>query len=75
MGTEGPNQTQKLPSTSQKYIENLSRLVAQDPAARVKIPDLVKLLKRILDRLEKQPATVRITDLRTNRPVDLTRKK
>ena len=71
MGTEGPNQTQKLPSTSQRYIENLSKLVAQDPTVGAKVPDMVRLLKEILDRLEKQPATVRITDHRANRPVDL----
>lgn len=72
IGTEGPNHTQKLPSTSQRYIENLSKLVAQDPTVGAKVPDLVMLLNRILGRLEKQPATVRITDRRSNRPVDLT---
>jgi pimeloyl-ACP methyl ester carboxylesterase len=72
MGTEGPNQTQKLPSTTEKSLKTLSKLVAQDPIVGAKVPDLVGLLKRILDRLEKQPATVRITDTRTNRPVDLT---
>jgi len=71
MGTEGPNHTQKLPSTSQKAIENLSKLVAQDPTVGAKVPDLSGLLKRILDRLEKEPATVRITDRRANRPVDV----
>jgi pimeloyl-ACP methyl ester carboxylesterase len=32
---------------------------------------MVGLLKRILDRLEKNPATVRITDRMTNKPVDV----
>lgn len=71
MGTEGPNHTQKLPSTSQKQIETLSKLAAQDPTVGARVPDLAGLLKRILDRLEKQPATVRITDRRGNRPADL----
>jgi pimeloyl-ACP methyl ester carboxylesterase len=72
MGTEGPNHTQKLPGTTQKSIETLSKLVAQDPTVGAKVPDMVGLLKRILDRFEKQPATVRITDQRKNRPVDVT---
>ncbi|HEV8484593.1 MAG TPA: alpha/beta fold hydrolase [Blastocatellia bacterium] len=71
MGTEGPNHTQKLPSTSQKAIETLSKLIAQDPTVGAKVPDMAGLLKRILDRLEKEPATVRITDRRTNKPVDV----
>lgn len=72
LGTEGPNHTQKLPSTSQKQLETISKLVAKDPTVGAKVPDMVGLLKRILDRLEKQAATVRITDSRANRPVDLT---
>ena len=71
LGTEGPDHTQKLPSTSQKAIETLSKLVAQDPTVGAQVPDLVGLLKRVLDRLEREPATVRITG-RANRPVDLT---
>jgi len=71
MGTEGPNHTQKLPSTSQRQIETLSKLVAQDQTIGAKVPDMAGLLKRILARLESQPVTIRITDRRTNRPVEL----
>jgi pimeloyl-ACP methyl ester carboxylesterase len=35
------------------------------------MPDLTGTLKRVLDRLEKEPVTVRITDQRTKKPVDV----
>ncbi|MFL6276349.1 MAG: alpha/beta fold hydrolase [Blastocatellia bacterium] len=69
IGTEGPNHTEKLPSTSQRQIEKISKLVAADPSVGKKVPDLTGLLKRVLERLEKQPATIRITDRRSNRAV------
>jgi pimeloyl-ACP methyl ester carboxylesterase len=72
IGTEGPDHTNKLPSTSQAQLERLSKLVAKDPAVGAKVPDMVGLLRRTLDLLEKEPATVRITDQRTKRPVDVT---
>lgn len=71
IGTEGPDHTQKLPSTSQKQIETLSKLAAQDPNVAASVPDMAALLKRILGRLEAEPAVVRITDRKSNRPVDL----
>lgn len=71
IGTEGPNHTQKLPSTSDKQIETISNLAAQDSKIGAMVPDLAGLMKRVLDRLNKEPATVRITDRRTNKPVDL----
>jgi len=71
IGTEGPNHTQKLPSTSKKQIETISKLAARDPRIGALVPDLAGLMKRVFDRLEKEPATVRITDRRTNKPIDL----
>ena len=35
------------------------------------MPDLAGTLKRILDRLEKEPVTVTITDQRTKKPIDV----
>src|SRR5215216_3149591 len=71
IGTEGPDHTQKLPSTSQNQIETISRLAATDQIVGSKVPDFKGLLKRVLGRLETQPATVRITDRRSNKPVDV----
>ncbi|HYV04485.1 MAG TPA: alpha/beta hydrolase, partial [Blastocatellia bacterium] len=71
IGTEGPNHTQKLPSTSDKQIETISKLASQDPAIGKLVPDLTGLMKRVFDRLHKQPAVVSVTDRRTNKLVDL----
>ena len=71
IGTEGPNHTDKLPSTSDASIRRLSALVARDPELGPKMPDLTDTLKRVLDRLEKEPITVTITDQRTRKPVDV----
>jgi pimeloyl-ACP methyl ester carboxylesterase len=71
IGTEGPDHTDKLPSTSDASIRRLSALVARDPELGPKMPDLTGTLKRTLDRLEKEPVTVTIMDQRTKKPVDV----
>ncbi|HEU4715060.1 MAG TPA: alpha/beta fold hydrolase [Pyrinomonadaceae bacterium] len=71
VGTEGPDHTDKLPSTSDESIRRLSAIVANDPELGQKMPDLTGTLKRILDRLDKEPVTVTITDQRSKKPVDV----
>jgi pimeloyl-ACP methyl ester carboxylesterase len=71
IGTEGPDHTDKLPSTSHNSIRRLSDIVAKDPQIGTKMPDLAGTLKRILDRLEKEPVTISITDQRTRKPIDV----
>ncbi len=71
VGTEGPDHTDKLPSTSDTSIRRLSAIVAKDPELGPKMPDLTGTLKRTLDRLEKEPITLSITDQRTRKPVDI----
>lgn len=61
IGTEGPNHTLKLPSTSQRQLELLSKLAARDPVIGKKVPSMTAMLKRILGRLEKEPVTLPIT--------------
>jgi pimeloyl-ACP methyl ester carboxylesterase len=71
LGTEGPDHTDKLPSTSDKSLERLAQIVAKDSEIGSKMPDLVGTLKRVLDRFEKEPVTVTITDQRSRKPVDV----
>lgn len=71
IGTEGPDHTDKLPSTSDLAIRRLSALVAKDPELGPKLPDLTGTLKRTLDRFEKEPVTITITDQRSKKPVDV----
>ena len=71
IGTEGPDHTDKLPSTSDLAIKRLSEMVAKDPELGPKMPDLAGTLKRVLDRLEKEPVTISITNQRTRKPIDI----
>jgi pimeloyl-ACP methyl ester carboxylesterase len=71
IGTEGQNHTRKLPSTSQKSLERLARVARADPIVGPKVPDMMGMLKRVFDRLEKEPITVRVMDRRKNQPVDV----
>jgi pimeloyl-ACP methyl ester carboxylesterase len=71
VGAEGPNHTRKLPSSSQQSIERLSKLIAQDPTVGPKVPDFAAMLKRVLDRLEKEPITLSVTDNKKRQPVDV----
>lgn len=71
LGTEGLNHTLKFPSTFDEQLKKLSDLAAQDENVKAKVPDMVALLKRILEKLEKEPITVSVFDLRKNREVEL----
>lgn len=71
IGTEGQNHTHKLPSTSDLMLRQLAKLIAADPVVGPKMPDMIGVLRRIFDRLDKEPISVRITDPRTRKPVDL----
>lgn len=71
IGTEGPDSTDKLPSTSDKSLARLAQIVAKDPDIGSKMPDLTATLKRVLDRFEKDPVTVTVTDQRAKKPVNI----
>lgn len=71
-GTEGPDHTDKLPSTSDNAVRRLAKIAAADPEIGPKVPDLYATLKRVMDKLEKEPARVTVTDRRTSKPVELT---
>jgi pimeloyl-ACP methyl ester carboxylesterase len=72
IGTEGPDHTNKLPSTSDTSLKRLASLAASAPELEGKVPDLVGMLREVLERLEKQPATLQITDQRTKKPIEVT---
>lgn len=71
IGTEGPDHTEKLPSTSDTSLRRLAEVAAKAPELQGKLPNMVDLLKRLLDRFEKEPVTVRITDARSRKPVEV----
>ncbi len=71
-GSEGPDHTEKLPSTSDEAVRRLARIAAADATIGAMVPDLYATLKRVLERLAKEPARVTVTDRKTNQPVELT---
>ena len=71
-GTEGPDHTDKLPSTSDNALRRLAKIAAADPEIGPKVPDLYATLKRVMEKLEKEPAKVTVTDRKANKPVEIT---
>ena len=68
-GIEGPDHTLKLPANIQKHLVDLDRVVRADPNLNKEIPDFLGLMKTVLDRLEKEPVTVEVTDPQTKQKV------
>ncbi len=72
-GTEGPDDTLKLPSNVQKQIENVARLVAADPAMHRLVPDFQTLMRSVLDRLDRAPVSTMVDDGGREVPITLSR--
>lgn len=60
--SEGPDETVKLPSRTDAYLERVAELVRRDPELGAMVPDLVGLMRSVLDGLEKKPVKVRVVD-------------
>ena len=54
-GTEGPDDTVKLPTQADTALKRLSRLAARDPKAAKRTPDLEKSVRRVFARLAAAP--------------------
>lgn len=59
-GTEGPDNTLKLPGTLDAQLAEISRRVATDSAVGAALPDLAGSLRRVADRLEREPVRLAI---------------
>lgn len=71
-GVEGPADTWKLPGNIQDNLEKINQLAKQDPNLSDKVPDLITLMRTVLDRLEKQPIVVEVSDPRTRQTASVT---
>jgi len=71
-GIEGPAHTIKLPSNVQRHLINLDKLVKADQNLSKDIPDLLGLMKTALDRVEREPVTVEVTNPATQQKVKVT---
>lgn len=57
-GPEGPDHTVKLPSDSQRLLEAIDARIRQSEEFRTLFPDFLGDVRRVLERLEKQPAKI-----------------
>jgi pimeloyl-ACP methyl ester carboxylesterase len=64
-GVEGLDDTVKSPADVQQHLAEIARLVRADPTLNKEIPDLLGLMRTVLARLEREPATVHVTDPKT----------
>src|SRR5262249_22452385 len=64
-GIEGPDQTLKLPANTERLLQRVADMAAQDSAVRSVVPDLVGTLRSALARLDRAPARVRVPDAAT----------
>ena len=64
-GIEGTAHMNKLPSNIQKQLVKIDALVKADPEISQLVPDLLGLMKSVLDKFEKEPVTIELTDSKT----------
>ncbi len=68
-GVEGLDDAHKLPSKVQEHLADISRYVKADATLNKQIPDFLALVENVLEKLEKNPVTVEVTDRKTNQKV------
>ncbi len=61
VGVEGLHQTHKLPLTMDTQFRKLSLMVGEDDQVGPFVPDMVELLERVLEKLEREPMVVEIS--------------
>lgn len=71
-GVEGPDQTLKLPSTVELHLRAVSKLVGNDPTLRHEIPDLRRLIIRVLTTAKARPFIVPFSDPKSKKKVRVT---
>jgi pimeloyl-ACP methyl ester carboxylesterase len=68
-GVEGPDQTLKLPSSTQKLLVRLDSLVRADTLASARYPDFLGSVSAVLDSLERSAVTVEGQHPSTGQPI------
>ena len=68
-GIEGPDHTTKLPSNYRKHLEVVNHLVKADAELSKTIPDFGELVKSVVTKLDREPATIDVTDPATKKKV------
>jgi pimeloyl-ACP methyl ester carboxylesterase len=70
-GVEGPSDSVKLPSQIQANLERLAGLTRADPELSKRVPDLLELVRSVLEKLEREPAFVQVFDPASGGTVEL----
>ncbi len=70
--SEGPDHTVKLPGWSDAFFHRVQQVVWADPEARAKYPDFVGSVRRVFDRLDREPVKVPLTLKSGEPPITLT---
>jgi pimeloyl-ACP methyl ester carboxylesterase len=69
--TEGTDNLLALPGVWDLLIKKLSYFASQDSTVNKFAPDLESLYRRVLEKLERDPVTLTVTDEQTKRPVQI----
>jgi pimeloyl-ACP methyl ester carboxylesterase len=70
-GVEGYDHTVKMPKDQQLLLERIAALLNSDPSTKNVYPDFLGQIKRLLEVLEKEPATVKSKNPMTGAPMDV----
>jgi pimeloyl-ACP methyl ester carboxylesterase len=70
-GVEGPDHTYKLPGNIQKHFEDIAQIYKADPRVGKLLPDFIGQMRAVLDKLDKQPVIVEVTDSTTNQKANV----
>jgi pimeloyl-ACP methyl ester carboxylesterase len=62
---EGPDHTIKLPGNVERQLRTLAWLLDAEPQLRQAIPDLLALMRLVMNRLHEQPVEVGVVDKRS----------
>lgn len=68
---EGPDQTIKLPSQNQDFLEQLSDRISNDPNAPAGFPSLLSLMETVYANLDKAPVVAKFTDRRSKQEMEV----
>jgi len=71
-GVEGLDQTNKLPANIQLQLEAIDKELKTDAELSARIPDFPALVKKVCDRLDKNPVTAEFTGTREGKKAKVT---
>lgn len=68
---EGPDHSEKMPSVMDIQLQRLAAHVRADSALGPLLPDLVAVYRGVLEKLDREPARVTVTDPSTRQPAEI----